>query len=98
MEVLWDSRFPLHRHVTTDQMIDLPAGRCWEGTLDVLGFATTFYPGEVKLASRSYLEERSDDELRALLKGKVLVDGSSASLLLERGFGAEIGLKGCESR
>ena len=97
LEILWDSRFPLHRHVTTDQMIDLPARRCWEGSLDILGFATTFYPGEVKLASRGYLEERSDDELRALLKGKVLVDGDAASLLLERGLGSEIGLIGCES-
>jgi hypothetical protein len=97
LEILWDSRPPLHRHVTTDRMADLPAPRCWEGVLDILGFATTFYPEEVRLADRGYLEERSDEELRSLLRGKVLMDGDSAAFLVERGFGAEIGLKSCRA-
>jgi hypothetical protein len=95
LQILWDSRPPLHRQVTTDRMTALPAPRVWEGALDILGFATTFYPEAVRLANRSYLEERSDEELRTLLKGKVLMDGDSAALLVERRFGPEIGLKGC---
>ena len=96
LQVLWDDRFPLHRKVEVSRMTSLPAPPCWEGAMDLFGFATTFYPGEVKLASRSYLEERSDDEIRSILKGKVLLDGDSAAHLVKRGFGREIGLANCE--
>jgi hypothetical protein len=77
-----------------NRMRALPAPHCWEGALDLLGFATTFYPEELKLASRSYLEERTDQEVGALLKGKVLMDGEAATLLCERGFAERIGLRG----
>jgi hypothetical protein len=96
LQVLWDDRFPMHRKVNGNRMIDLPAPRCWEGVMDLLGFATTFHPDEVKLASQSYLEERSDEEIRNVLHGKVLMDGDAATLLIKRGFGQEIGLKSCE--
>jgi hypothetical protein len=94
LQILWDERPPLHRKVETDRMIDLPAPRCWEGAMDLFGFATTFYPDELKLASRSYLEERTTDEIGALLRGKVLMDGDAATLLFARGFGEAIGLRG----
>lgn len=61
-----------------------------------MGFATTFFPEEVKLASRPYLEERTDGEIRELLKGKLLLDGDAATFLVERGFGAQIGLRGIQ--
>lgn len=96
VQILWDDRFPLHRNVAVDRMTALPVPRCWEGVLDLLGFATTFYPDELKLAGRSYLEERTEDELQALLKGKVLLDGDAATFLVARGFGERIGLKSCQ--
>ena len=94
LQILWDDRFPSHRRVEVDRMTALPAPRVWEGAMDLLGFASTFYPDEVKLASRSYLEERSEDEIRALLRGKLLLDGDAAAFLVEREFGAQIGLRG----
>jgi hypothetical protein len=93
LQILWDQRFPLHRKVESDRMIALPAPRVWEGAMDLLGFATTFYPDDVKLPSRAYLEERSDNELRALLQGKLLLDGDAAEFLVEKGFASAIGLK-----
>jgi hypothetical protein len=94
LQILWDPRPPLHRKVETKQMEALPAPRCWEGALDLFGFATTFYPDEVKLASRSYLEERTDAEVGELLLGEVLLEGDAASHLVGRGFGETLGLKG----
>ncbi len=38
--------------------------------MDLRGFATTVYPDQVKLAGQSYLKERKDDEIAALLKGE----------------------------
>jgi hypothetical protein len=96
LQILWDGRFPMHRKVNGNRMIDLPAPECWEGVMDLLGFATTFHPDEVKLASRSYLEERSEEEIRKVLNGKVLMDGDAVTLLVKRGFGQEIGVKSCE--
>jgi hypothetical protein len=96
LQVLWADRFPLHRKVSVAQMTELPVPRCWEGTMDLLGFATTFYSDEVKLAGLPYLEELKDDEIRELLKGKLLIDGDAAKHLVERRFGQEVGLKGCE--
>jgi hypothetical protein len=96
LQVLWDDRFPMHRKVDVNRMTGLRAPNCWEGVMDLLGFATTFYPDEVKLTSRSYLEERSDEEIRKLLEGKVLMDGDAATFLVDHGFGQEIGVKGCE--
>jgi hypothetical protein len=96
LQILWDGRFPMHRKANGNRMSDLRAPECWEGVMDLLGFATTFHPDGVKLASQSYLEERSDEEIRNLLKGKVLMDGDTAALLVKRGFGQEIGVKSCE--
>jgi hypothetical protein len=93
LQILWDPRFPLHRKVESNRMAALPAPRVWEGALDLLGFATTFYPDDVKLASRAYLEERNDNELRALLQGKLLLDGDAAVHLVEKGFASALGLK-----
>jgi hypothetical protein len=96
LQILWDDRFPMHRKVDVNRMTSLPALPCWEGAMDLFGFATTFYPEELKLASRSYLQERSDEEIRNILKGKVLIDGDAAGYLVERGFGRQIGLTNCE--
>lgn len=93
LQLLWDDRFPLHRAVNGNRMSMLPAPHVWEGTMDLMGFATTFFPDEVKLASRSYLEERTDGELSMLLKGKLLLDGDAAAFLFEKGFGEKIGIK-----
>jgi hypothetical protein len=94
LQILWDDRPPLHRKVEVARMSVLPAPICWEGAMDLLGFATTFYPDELKLASGSYLEERTANEIGSLLKGKVLMDGDAATLLFERGFAEAIGLRG----
>ncbi|MDR3676683.1 MAG: hypothetical protein P4N24_14420 [Acidobacteriota bacterium] len=93
LQILWDQRFPLHRKVESDRMTALPAPRVWEGAMDLMGFATTFYPDDVKLASRAYLEERTQDELLALLQGKLLLDGDAAAFLVEKGFASALGLK-----
>jgi len=95
LQVLWDDRLPLHRTLEVARMSALPASPCWEGTLDLLGFATTFYPGEVRVAGSSYLEERTQGEIQSLLKTKLLIDGDAAQLLVERGFGEQVGLKTC---
>jgi len=96
LQILWDDRFPMHRKVDANRMTSLPAPQCWEGAMDLLGFATTFFPEELKLASQSYIEERSNEEIRNVLKGKVLMDGDAAAHLVERGFGQQIGLTKCE--
>jgi hypothetical protein len=96
LQILWGDRFPLHRKVDEARMTALPVPGCWEGTMDLLGFATTFYPDEVKLAGKSFMEERTDEEIRTLLKEKVLMDGDAANHLVERGFGREVGLKSCK--
>ncbi len=96
LQILWDGRFPMHRKVDLNRMTSLPAPNCWEGAMDLLGFATTFQDDEVKLASQAYMEERSDDEIRTLLNSKVLMDGDAVSHLIGRGFGPQIGVKNCE--
>ena len=96
LQLLWDDRFPLHRRVGVDRIGALNVPFIWEGGMDLMGFATTFFPEEVKLASRPYLEERTDGEIRELLKGKLLLDGDAATFLVERGFGAQIGLRGIQ--
>jgi hypothetical protein len=96
LQILWADRFPLHRKVDAGRMTALQVPPCWEGTMDLLGFATTFFPDEVKLTGQSYLEECTSDEIQSLLRGKLLIDGAAASFLVKRGFGAQIGLKSCE--
>ncbi len=64
--------------------------------MDLLGFATTFFPDDVKLIGQSYLEECGSDEIRGLLKRKLLIDGAAANFLVERGFGPQVGLKSCD--
>jgi len=93
LQILWDEHFPLHRKVVANRMAALPAPPVWEGAMDLLGFATTFYPDDVKLASRAFLEERSENELQALLGGKLLLDGDAAAFLVEKGHASAIGLK-----
>jgi hypothetical protein len=96
LQVLWDNRFPRHRRCAgSARMAALVAPHCWEGAMDLLGFATTFYPDEVRLASRPYLEERTDREIGELLGGKMLLPADAAALLIERGFAADIGVASC---
>ncbi len=93
LQIMWDNRFPLHRNASGSSYGRLAQPEVWEGALDILGFATTFYAQRgVKLASRGYLEERTDDELRELLRGPLVIDGDAATVLLERGFGSHIGV------
>ncbi len=61
--------------------------------LECHGIATTFEESNVAALAGETARAVSDDELRQLLKGGLLLDGPAAKILIERGFGNEIGLE-----
>ena len=61
--------------------------------LESLGIPTTYSKSGVTATSGQLLRSYSDDEIRELLAGNLMIDGEAAAVLLERGFGNEIGLQ-----
>lgn len=64
--------------------------------LEALGIPTTYDPEDVVAASGQILRAFTDDRLRELLAGGLLLDIDAARLLAERGFAREIGLVGSQ--
>lgn len=61
--------------------------------LEALGIPTTYEDSPVVAAAGQTLRAFSDDEIRAFLSGGLLLDATAASVLFERGFGVELGLR-----
>ncbi|MBN1553933.1 MAG: hypothetical protein JXA11_04255 [Phycisphaerae bacterium] len=61
--------------------------------LESLGIPTTYEPSNVTAAVGQTLRAFTDDEIRELLSGGLLLDAPAAGVLIERGFGGEIGLQ-----
>ncbi len=61
--------------------------------LENAGIATTYEHSTVIAASGQTLRNLSDTQLAAMLKQGLLLDATAAMVLVERGFGADIGLK-----
>ncbi|MCY2926498.1 MAG: hypothetical protein NT031_13860, partial [Planctomycetota bacterium] len=64
--------------------------------LETHGLATTYDAEGVIATSGQTLRAFSDDQLRAMLAGGLLLDARAALVLFERGFGDQIGLAGIE--
>lgn len=71
----------------------VPEGLAIATMLEAHGIPTTYDESPVTAASGQQLRSCTDDELRALLSAGLLLDGMAALVLVERGFGAEIGVK-----
>jgi hypothetical protein len=69
----------------------------WGNIASILGFSYRF-TDQVKSSGQPYLVNNqtlaafSDEEIRELLKNTVMLDATAATGLLERGFGAELGI------
>ncbi len=61
--------------------------------LETLGIPTTYEDSNVKAVVGQTIRAYSDAEVRKILSGGVLLDGVAARILVERGFGKEIGVK-----
>ncbi len=63
--------------------------------LEACGVPTTYDDGVERPVAESgqTLRSYSDDEIRTLLKGGLLLDAQAVKVLVERGFASEIGLK-----
>jgi len=63
----------------------------WANILGRFGIPYTSANGKVKLISGTTVNVMTDDEIEALLRGSVFLDGKAAHCLAERGFGKLIG-------
>ena len=81
-EVIYD---PKQRMITGGMQF------AWANVLGRLGVPYTSLGGKVKMVSGSIVEVMSDEEIYNLLKGPVFLDGRSAYLLCQKGFGELIG-------
>ncbi len=74
----------------------------WSRTLGILGISqrltARFDATRLTAVSDQTLRAYSDGEIRTMLRGKLLLDATSIDILVERGFGAEIGVKSCRWR
>jgi hypothetical protein len=66
-------------------------GNPWIGVLGKLGIPYSVTPGKVKMLSGHYASFLTDDEVRELLAGGVMMDGEAACVLSDRGFADLIG-------
>lgn len=92
----------LHRDEFSMRKV-LPAGASYQdlaedgfpmmSALESMGIPTTYEESGILALSGQSARMLSDEELREWLTRGVLLDGVAAGILLERGFGAEIGLK-----
>lgn len=68
----------------------------WSRVLGILGISQrltkVYEPTRLTAISSETLRAFSDDEITKMLKNKLMLDGDSINVLIERGFGAEIGL------
>lgn len=71
----------------------------WGNVAEILGFSHRYTTKieadspQVMLISGQVLNGFSDDEIRKLLSGRVILDGTAAAGLIKRGFSGELGLK-----
>ncbi len=63
----------------------------WERALNALGFTTTYTASPVVAVDGQMIDAYSDDEIRDMLSGGVLVDLVAAEVLTRRGFGEMLG-------
>lgn len=63
----------------------------WERALNALGFATTYTRSPLVAVNGQMIDAYSDDEIRSMLSGGVLVDIIAAEVLTRRGFGEMLG-------
>ena len=70
-----------------------PAQHAGMEHLEALGIPTTYDDEDVVSVSGQLLRALAKKQIRKLLSGGLLLDGSAARVLVERGFGNEIGLK-----
>ena len=62
--------------------------------LEALGIATTYDDEKVAALSGQVVRALPEERIRELLQGGLLLDGSAAKALFDRGFGRDIGLRG----
>jgi hypothetical protein len=65
--------------------------------LESHGVPTTYDDSPVSATSGQVIRAYSDDEIRKMLKGGLLLDGTAAKILVDRGFGPDIGLVSAET-
>lgn len=70
----------------------------WGDACSILGIAHAYTEtptAEPVLVCQQTLRAFSDEEVRHFLSGAVILDAESVAILLQRGFGAEIGIQAC---
>jgi len=106
LRVLFHPQAARYRHLAAgaDSMNDLAqASYLWGQTAMMLGIANTFVshiePDNAPYAVNGQtLRAFSNDQIGQLLAGTVILDGESVQVLLERGFGAWIGIDSAQWR
>ncbi len=64
--------------------------------LETHGIATTYEDSNVVTATGQTLRAYGDDAIRGMLKQGLLLDATAAGVLVERGFGPDIGIKSAD--
>ena len=106
LRVLFHPQVAQHRHVPegADSINDLAQeSYLWGRTAMVLGIANTFSrhivsDGAPYAVNGQTLRAFTDEDIRQLLSGVVLLDGESVQVLVKRGFGECIGIKSARWR
>ncbi len=98
VQVLFHPDIAAARHATDLASLHglVESSQVWARTLSILGIAhgytRTVRPGQVHAVSGQTLRAYPDAELETLLSGPLLLDALSVEILLERGFGVDIGV------
>lgn len=76
-----------------------PQSSMWSQVFSILGISHRFEtnpsrPGQIYAVSGQTLRGYSDEQIAALLKSSVLLDALSVDILIERGYGRNIGVEG----
>ncbi len=95
VSLLFDQQASYHRHLPpgADYGTLVADGATVMQLLETHGLPTTYDAEPVAAATGQQLRACTDAEITTLLDGGLLLDGTAAAVLHERGFGAQIGLQ-----
>ena len=95
IRLLFDEREAFHKELREGESFEAlgGAGSSMMTALETHGIPTTYDESPVTATTGQQLRAFSDGEIRSLLKHGLLLDAVAAGVLMERGFGKEIGLE-----
>ena len=91
--MLWDKQYAQNQYNSTHTAEDLIPHREADALFTLLGIPVAFCRQPVNFLTASVAQNMSDDEIRELLSGGLLLDASGFQCLSQRGFGQYLGCR-----